>query len=146
MVIQAPRDAFDPSAISPAIKAIVVYDDACGFCQRAIAVVRWLNMANRVYCMGQSEVNERFCKTYHLQRDAIKDFFVLTLKPSHQFNTGFDGYRALAHHLPLLMLIAPLLYVPPVPTIGRVIYQWIAERRYPLGCETNPCAPKSPLK
>jgi predicted DCC family thiol-disulfide oxidoreductase YuxK len=50
---------------------------------------------------------------------------------------GFDAYRVMAKHIPMLWFALPLLFLPPVPAIGRRIYARIAGRRYcllaPLG-------------
>lgn len=42
---------------------------------------------------------------------------------------GFDGCRTIAWHLPLLMPLAPLLYAPGVPSVGRAIYCYVATHR-----------------
>jgi len=45
---------------------------------------------------------------------------------------GFDGFRLLASHIPVFWLILPLLYLPPIPALGRWAYKRIAARRYCL--------------
>ncbi len=48
--------------------------------------------------------------------------------------TGFDAYRAIAWSLPLAWPIAPLLWVPGVPWLGRRVYAAVAARRHRSGC------------
>jgi len=49
--------------------------------------------------------------------------------PNGQFMTGFDGFRALAWHLPPTWIIAPFLYLPGVSQIGRAVYAQVSARR-----------------
>ena len=41
-----------------------------------------------------------------------------------------EAYRVMAKHIPAFWLIVPLLFVPPIPAIGRRTYARIAGRRY----------------
>ena len=42
---------------------------------------------------------------------------------------GYDAYRALSKSLPIGWLLRPLLFVPPLPQIGRRLYRHVADRR-----------------
>jgi len=53
---------------------------------------------------------------------------------SRKIETGFDAYRAIAWSIPLLIPLAPLLYLPGVPAIGRRVYAAVARRRLRGGC------------
>ncbi len=53
---------------------------------------------------------------------------------------GFGAFRWMAWRLPLLWLVAPLLYLPGVPYLGQRVYLWIAKRRYRLvPCRDGVC-------
>lgn len=53
---------------------------------------------------------------------------------------GFAAFRWLAWKLPLLWLLAPLLYLPGIPGLGQRMYLWIARRRYRLvPCRDGAC-------
>jgi hypothetical protein len=53
---------------------------------------------------------------------------------------GFEAFRWMAWRLPLLMLIAPWLYLPGVPAMGAKIYRWIARNRFRLvPCNSGKC-------
>lgn len=42
---------------------------------------------------------------------------------------GYDGWRRLAWALPVVWPVLPLLYLPPVPFIGRRVADWMARKR-----------------
>lgn len=126
-------------------KAVLVFDDQCRFCQRAVGVVRALNGLGWVSIKGQSDITDSDCKKWAVTRDAIKDFFVISLS-SGQYSTGFYGYRRLALYLPLAWIVLPLLFVPPVPQVGQRVYQWVAANRYKMGCSDTCQMPKSAKK
>jgi hypothetical protein len=42
---------------------------------------------------------------------------------------GFDAFRKLTWHLPTLWILAPLLLIPGIPPIGRIVYARIAASR-----------------
>lgn len=50
---------------------------------------------------------------------------------------GYDAYRAIASRVPLFWVAWPLLYLFPIPTIGRWTYQALARART--------CSPGTPL-
>ena len=57
---------------------------------------------------------------------------------------GFAAFRWIAWRLPPLWLLAPLLYLPGVPTLGQRIYLWIARNRFQLvPCHGGVCTLKS---
>jgi hypothetical protein len=49
--------------------------------------------------------------------------------PDGTYRTGFDAFRTLCWHLPPLWPLAPFLYIPGIPLLGRRIYARIAENR-----------------
>jgi hypothetical protein len=53
---------------------------------------------------------------------------------------GFAGWRQLVKSYPLTFLPALLLYVPPIPFLGRPFYAFLAARR-PIRCELRPAIP-----
>ena len=47
-----------------------------------------------------------------------------------QLYEGFYSLRMLTLRLPLLVPLAPVLWVPGVSLLGPVVYRWIARNRY----------------
>ena len=49
--------------------------------------------------------------------------------------------RWMAWRIPVLWWLAPLLYLPGVPWLGRKLYRWVAKNRYDLvPCKDGVCA------
>lgn len=115
----------------------VLYDGACGLCQRAmfwVTMCDWLKRTEKVDFRNESErmkvasdiafadldksMHIRFAKT---ARNPILGS--ITLK-------GFDAFRRLSWYLPPTWVFAPFLYIPGIPFIGRKIYAEIAIRRH----------------
>ncbi|MEX0878117.1 MAG: DCC1-like thiol-disulfide oxidoreductase family protein [Thermoanaerobaculia bacterium] len=70
------------------------------------------------------------------QEQCLESMHVAT--PRGRIHSGFDAYRALAWALPLAWPVAPFLYVPGVPWVGRRVYAAVAARRRRLGCPVAP--------
>jgi hypothetical protein len=58
---------------------------------------------------------------------------------------GFAALRWLAWRLPLLWPLAPLLYLPGIPSLGQRLYLWIARNRFRLvPCHGGVCTLPTP--
>ncbi len=112
----------------------LIYDGSCGLCQRTVAVLRRLDVLDRIVFLDAlgdwSRIREAFPSLR--EEDCLATMHVVTA--AGQIETGFDAYRALSWSLPLLWPIAPLLYFPGVPSIGRRVYAAVAARRHRSGC------------
>jgi predicted DCC family thiol-disulfide oxidoreductase YuxK len=54
---------------------------------------------------------------------------------------GFDAFRKIAWRLPAIKIFTPLLYIPGIPLIGRMVYKKIADSRYK--CADGDCSHKT---
>jgi predicted DCC family thiol-disulfide oxidoreductase YuxK len=63
------------------------------------------------------------------QAPLLDEMHLLTPDGSRLYH-GFGALRWLAWRLPALWLIAPLLYIPGIPTLGQKLYLWIARNRF----------------
>jgi predicted DCC family thiol-disulfide oxidoreductase YuxK len=118
----------------------VWYDALCPICRRS---VRWLRRLDWRRRLEYRDIHDRAMMAGQLPdvsyAQAMKELLVVT--PDGQRRTGFDGLRRLAWVLPAMWPVAPLLYVPPLPWLGRRMYRWIARRRYRLlACDGGICA------
>jgi len=115
-------------------KYSLIYDGACGLCQKTIAVVSALDLFGRVEFLDAandwSSIRKRFPGLD--QDQCLTDMQVLT--PGGKQYGGFYAYRSLAHALPLGWLALPLLYLPGVPSLGARIYRVVAARRHQGSC------------
>lgn len=114
-------------------KITVLYDGICHLCRRSIFVIGLMDSLGRVHPvdfrknrMGIAE--KELDRAMHVLVKERKDS--KESKGSNEWvYKGFDGFRYLCWHIPVLMMFAPLLYVPGVAPVGRVIYARIAENR-----------------
>ena len=112
----------------------LIYDGACGLCRSTVAVLQRLDLAGRVEFLDALSDWPRIHLAYPslAQEDCLATMHVVMA--DGRIEKGYDAYRALSWSLPLLWPVAPLLYVPGVPVVGRKIYAAVAARRHRGGC------------
>jgi predicted DCC family thiol-disulfide oxidoreductase YuxK len=114
----------------PTSQATVVYDGACAFCCRSIALLQRLDWRGRLTFANFRDQENPLLKTPLLaQAPLVDEMHLLTPDGSHLFH-GFGALRWLAWRLPALWLIAPFLYIPGVPALGQRAYLWVARNRF----------------
>ena len=103
-------------------------DGSCGFCKKSAG---WLKSLDWLDTIEIHPVDERGMTEMRVTR--LKDGVT---------KGGFDGFRMLTPHVPLLCLSWPFLFIPGVPPIGRAVYRLIARNRHSLpgGCQSDVCA------
>lgn len=106
----------------------LIYDGNCKLCRRTIASLRVFDVFGRVtYANALNDVALTNYRLDWLDSDAIMaDMHVVVQKQAWK---GFSAYRVLATRIPVLWPILPLLYVWPIPRIGRQIYRRVADSR-----------------
>jgi predicted DCC family thiol-disulfide oxidoreductase YuxK len=122
----------------------LIYDGACGLCRSTVAVLRRLDIAGRVEFLDALSDWPRIHGAFPSlsQEECLATMHVVTA--DGRIEKGFDAYRALSWSLPLLWPVAPLLYVPGVPVLGRRIYASVAARRHRTGCPVVPAGSAVP--
>lgn len=116
------------SYVSPASpRRVVLYDGRCGWCQRSIRAARLLDWFGRVR-WGDFR-DPAVVSSIPQARPSRLEAEMMTLSPAGSVTWGFSAWRTLFRVLPLTFLFWPLLYIPPVPQIGRSIYARIAAGR-----------------
>ena len=122
------------AAAPPKRRHAFIYDGSCGLCQRTVAVLRRIDLLGRLEFLDALADWPRVQAAYPslVQNDCLQTMHVVTRQG--RVETGFDAYRAVAWSVPLLCPIAPLLYVPGVPWVGRRVYAAVAARRHRTGC------------
>ena len=118
----------------------ILYDGQCSLCQRAIARLRRRDTRHRLTFMDLHSVDVSRIHPSLTTEACLRDMHLVT--PQGRVLSGFDAFRHIAAQLPAWRWWAPLLRVPPVPVIGRLIYRWIARRRHalPHRCASGRCA------
>lgn len=107
----------------------VLYDGGCGFCSRTVAWLARLDWRGRLRFVDFNAEWDRLNSSYPmLDRDACVNAMHV-ISPRGRITAGFDAFRTIAWLVPLLWPIAPLMYVPGVPPVGRSVYRFIARHR-----------------
>lgn len=118
----------------PVGRLAVLYDGSCGLCRRTVAVIRALDVLDRIDILDARgdwpRVTARFP---HLTQAACMETMHVAGEDGRVF-IGFYAYRALARALPVGWLCLPWLYVPGVPAVGERVYAAVARRRHANGC------------
>ena len=104
---------------------IVIWDSHCSFCRRWVALFRFLDWFRLHRFVGSSEPGafDDPRVTPEMAEQAIQ---LLTSKRRAE---GFDAVRRVLSVSPLTFWTAPILWLPPVNSLGNRIYKRVAARR-----------------
>src|SRR5262245_35170341 len=120
-------------------RAHVLYDGACPFCLKSVEILKRLDWLGRLAYVDMRDPDEPALARVADPATLLDQMPVLPPRAEHVLH-GFDGIRWLAWRVPALWLIAPLLYLPGVPQLGRRLYLWIARNRFRLlPCQHGSC-------
>jgi len=119
-------------------KVIVLWDGDCSFCYKSVLIAKKFDWFNRFIVISSNDKNTNKKYLQGWDGDIDKGLWAKGVD-SVENHVGFDGFRRMVWVMPLFWIILPLLYVPLVPTIGRVVYGWIAKNRYRFGCNSSSC-------
>lgn len=109
-------------------RAVLIYDDTCGFCTRGVRRLR--RLAGGLDAVG-SRTPEALALLPGLARDDFERRMYLVVGEQH-----YGGAEAIARCLVLSRWLAPagwLYYVPGVRQLADAAYRWTAARRHRLG-------------
>ena len=121
-------------------KGIVLYDGECPLCQRSVRILQRLDWFGKLHFQSARDTEHLPAARVTLDNaKMLEEMHVLT--PSRdQTYAGFGAFRWMAWRIPLLMPLAPFLYLPGVPWLGNRIYLWIARNRLKLvPCHDGVC-------
>ena len=106
----------------------VIYDGHCKMCRRTIASLRAFDVLKQVkYVNGLDPEALRGAGLGWPDPDAImRDMHTVV---GRRIWKGFAAYRALIWRIPLLWPVLPVLYIWPIPVIGRWLYRRVADSR-----------------
>jgi predicted DCC family thiol-disulfide oxidoreductase YuxK len=109
----------------------VLFDGDCMLCRRTVEIMRRLDLFERL-----TFTDFRHQPVPGLSPEALaRDMHVVR---GGQAYRGFDAYRRIALVLPLGWLVAPLLWLPGMASIGPRVYARVAAgRAAPLACDEH---------
>jgi predicted DCC family thiol-disulfide oxidoreductase YuxK len=119
-----------------------IYDGNCGICKKTVVGLRALAPPGAIEFVNglDRRALNRGGLSWLSEAAVVADVQVVT---DGSALAGFDGYRRIARRVPALWPALPLLYLPPVATLGRRIYRHVADHRSCALEETTPVAPAS---
>lgn len=121
------------------LTALVLYDGECPLCQRSVRILKRLDWLHRLrYVDARKDELPVLNPPLQVHR-LMEEMHVVT--PNHRrVYHGFAAFRWMAWRLPLLLPVAPLLYLPGIPAIGQRVYLWVARNRFHLvPCHHGEC-------
>lgn len=116
--------------LAPSNKIEVLYDGNCGICGKTVAVLRRLDLFDRLRFRDIVAQWDQINADHALisREAAILDMHVVD--DDGRIAAGFEGYRRMARALPLGWIFLPFFYLPIVSSIGRRIYRRVADGRH----------------
>ena len=107
---------------------VVLYDGSCRLCRRSAFVLALLDAFAHVKLVDFRNARAKNAVAPHLDESQL-DLAMHILLPDGSVRTGYDAFRFISWHLPLLWPTAPLLALPGISHLGRIAYRWIAQNR-----------------
>lgn len=109
-------------------KIVILYDGMCGLCRRSIFMVQLMDVLNRTKPV---DFRDGILRSKHATdiTEADLDRAMHIKTPKGRYYKGFYAFRKLSWHMPSLRIFTPLMYLPGVAPVGRMIYTKIAESR-----------------
>lgn len=109
-------------------KIAVLYDGACSLCKRSMFTILLLDHLGRVKPVNFRNAKQKSTYAPDVQETDLDRAMHIKL-PSGNYRKGFDAFRILSWHILVLKPLTPLLYIPGVAPIGRILYEKIAKNR-----------------
>lgn len=135
-----------PPSSAPAVldgaegKAIVLFDGQCPLCQRGIRVLKRLDWLGRFHGQDCRDTANLPPCAEPLEPEKLIEQMHLVTPNRKRALAGFQAIRWMAWRLPLLLPVAPFLYLPGVPRLGHRAYLWVARNRFGLvPCDDGGC-------
>jgi predicted DCC family thiol-disulfide oxidoreductase YuxK len=139
--MSSPAPAERPATAGRHPPALVLYDGECPLCLKSVDLLKRFDWLNRLEYVSVRETEKVPVRQPPLEsKRLLEEMHLITPDGKHVYH-GFDAFRWMAWRLPALCWVAPLLYVPGVPTLGQSMYLWVAKNRYRLvPCHNGVCA------
>jgi predicted DCC family thiol-disulfide oxidoreductase YuxK len=134
----------EAKALDPAEgKAVVLYDGMCPLCQRSVRILKRLDWLHRLAFQDCRDVAHLPKSAVQLEPKRLLQEMHLVTPDRKRVYVGFAAFRWIAWRLPLTFWLAPVLYLPGVPWLGRKMYLWVAKNRHQLvPCKDGVCSVK----
>ena len=115
----------------------IMYDGECGFCRRAIATLRTLDVLERIDWTDSTDSERVRALGLTAVADGADLVHFTAVFPGGTA-WGYDAYRRLAARIPFFLPVLPLLGLPPVVALGRAVYGRVEASRPAINPEPMP--------
>ena len=113
-------------------RAQVLYDGRCLLCQKSVTLLRRLDWLRVLVYVDVRDPDQLAACDLPIQPSRLLEEMHLITPGRRRVLHGFLAFRWIAWRLPALWLLAPLLYLPGMATIGQRVYLWVARTRFRL--------------
>lgn len=120
----------------------IIYDGRCGFCVRALAIVKALDLTG-AFRFHDSHAPQTVAQ-FPVLSEVNVDEAMYTAVEAEPLYEGFFAFRRLIWSSPLTWMLIPVFYLPGARFFGPRVYAWVARNRNTLGCHTANCDLSSP--
>ncbi len=113
----------------------IYYDGDCGFCAKSARILRtFLLLSNTPLSPTQNDPS--------VYADMQRHNSWIVIDHSEKRHIKFDAFLLLCRYSPIAWPFAWLLRIPPIPTIGRIAYDFVATHRQDASAITGPFVPR----
>jgi predicted DCC family thiol-disulfide oxidoreductase YuxK len=120
--------------------ALVLYDGQCPLCIKSAETIKRFDWFHTLHFQDARDIAAIPLREPPLDPHRLLQQMHLITPDNQHVYCGFKAFRWIAWRLPVLWPVAPLLYLPGVPTLGEKTYLWIARNRYRLvPCQDGVC-------
>ena len=130
----------------------ILFDGKCPLCIRSVTIVDFFDWRGKFACRDVNDWTpiSRDYPSLDQQKSLEEMQLMVPRNGRYEALAGFYAFRKIAQHLPLGMLLWPLLYIPGVPFVGTRLYRLIASRRKRITggarCSFHACEISAPAK
>ena len=127
----------------PTVGFDVFYDEQCEVCQAFASWLRLLDRRARVRCVGLGVDALRARGLDGRLDECLRDLHVV--RHDGRTYVGWDAVAALARLFPSTWILGALGAVPPLSSLARRLYRWVADHRYAVSkCRGGACRAARP--
>jgi glycosyltransferase 2 family protein len=134
--LSPPAEARSVPAGPVAATLAVIYDAGCGFCIRALALLRRASPAGR-FTFHDGNDQAAIAGAFPVLAGAATDEAMFVVAPNGEVFRGFFAVRRIVWATPRLRILLPFFYIPGASLVGPRLYARVARHRQRVGCATH---------
>jgi predicted DCC family thiol-disulfide oxidoreductase YuxK len=128
-------------AAAQSIRHVVLYDGECSLCTFQMKLITWLDWFHVIDLVPIADPRAQVLAPA-LTREALLEA-IHCVRPDGRIERGARCLRFIGMRLPLMVIVALVLWIPGVIWVAERIYQWVSRNRHLLsrifGCK-DACA------